>query len=76
VLGHQRRHYWVVVKLVINVIATVVLLLYMQSLSYLAGVAKVTAPSNGDLGKLRNPTGSERSEHVRECALALLLGAS
>ena len=33
------RHYWVLVKLLINVIATIILLLYMQTLSSLAGVA-------------------------------------
>lgn len=33
------RHYWVVAKLAINVVATVVLLMYMQSLGYLARVA-------------------------------------
>ena len=47
------RHYWVLAKLVINVFATVVLLLYMQSLSYLAGVAAETS-SSGDLGPLRS----------------------
>jgi hypothetical protein len=29
------RHYWVLFKLLINVVATVVLLLYMQTLDYL-----------------------------------------
>lgn len=33
------RHYWVLIKLLINVLATVVLLLYMRTLDYLAGVA-------------------------------------
>jgi len=45
------RHYWVLVKLVINVVASVILLLYMQTLGYLADVA-----SSGDLSKLRSPT--------------------
>jgi len=45
------RHYWVVVKLVINVIASVILLLYMQTLGYLADVA-----SSGDVSGLRSPT--------------------
>lgn len=37
------RHYWVVVKLVINVVATVVLVMYMQTLVALADDAAVAA---------------------------------
>ena len=33
------RHYWVLAKLAINVVASVVLLVYMESLGYLAGLA-------------------------------------
>jgi hypothetical protein len=33
------RHYWVLFKLLINVVATIVLLLYMQTLDFLADVA-------------------------------------
>jgi hypothetical protein len=50
------RHYWVLFKLLINVVATVVLLLYMQTLSYLAGVAAESTFSSGDLSGLRNPS--------------------
>ncbi len=46
------RHYWVVAKLVINVFAGAVLLMYMQSLRHLAGLASETSAS-GDLGALR-----------------------
>lgn len=46
------RHYWVVVKLVINVLATIVLLLYLDTLGYLADVAETS--SSGDLGDLRS----------------------
>jgi hypothetical protein len=49
------RHYWVLAKLLINVFATVVLLMYMQTLDYFAGVAAETA-SSGDLGGLRSPS--------------------
>ena len=45
------RHYWVVFKLVINVFATVVLLLYTQTVGFLADVA---ARQSGDLGALRS----------------------
>ncbi|MDP9478689.1 MAG: DUF2269 domain-containing protein [Actinomycetota bacterium] len=47
------RHYWVLIKLLINVFATIVLLLYMQTLGYLAGLA---ADPSADLGVLRNPS--------------------
>jgi hypothetical protein len=41
------RHYWVFFKLLINVIATVVLLMYMQTLSHLADmVAGTTLPGD------------------------------
>ncbi|MBA3376068.1 MAG: DUF2269 domain-containing protein [Actinobacteria bacterium] len=50
------RHYWVVTKLLINVFATVVLLMYMQSLGYLADVAARTTASSGDLSGLRSPS--------------------
>ena len=47
------RHHWVVAKLVINVFATIVLLMYLQSLSYLGRLAAQTSPS-GDLAGLRS----------------------
>ena len=50
------RHYWVLAKLVLNVFATVVLLMYMQTLGYLAGVAAATPVSDGDLSGLRSPS--------------------
>lgn len=46
------RHYWVVVKLVINVLATVVLLLYLETLDHLADVAATS--SGADLSALRS----------------------
>jgi hypothetical protein len=50
------RHYWVVFKLLINVFATIVLLMYTQTLSYLAEVAAQTTLSSADLGLLRSPS--------------------
>jgi hypothetical protein len=47
------RHYWVVFKLLINLVATIVLLLYMQSLSYLADVA---ADQALPIDELRDPS--------------------
>lgn len=46
------RHYWVIFKLLINLFATVVLLLYMQTLGYLARLAE--GSSSGDVGALRS----------------------
>ena len=58
------RHYWVVFKLLINVASTVVLLLYMETFSFLARVA---GDASADLGVVRNPS------PVLHAALALLL---
>ena len=60
------RHYWVLFKLLINVSASIVLLLYMQTLGYLADAAAATS-SSGDLIALRNPS------PVLHAGLALLL---
>jgi hypothetical protein len=50
------RHYWVLVKLLMNVFATIVLLLYMQTLGSLADVAAATPTTTGDLSELRDPS--------------------
>jgi hypothetical protein len=50
------RHYWVVFKLLINVFATLVLLLYMQTLDHFAGIATKTPFSSADLNALRDPS--------------------
>jgi hypothetical protein len=47
------RHYWVLAKLVINVFATTVLLIYMETFSFMARVA---ADPSADLGTVRNPS--------------------
>ena len=48
------RHYWVVFKLLINVFATIILLMYMQTLGSLADMAAAT--SGAHLGGLRSPS--------------------
>jgi hypothetical protein len=48
------RHYWVVTKLVMNLFATTVLLLYMQTLSVLADAAR--AWTGDDPGPMRSPS--------------------
>jgi hypothetical protein len=45
------RHYWVLFKLLITVFATIVLLIYMETFSVMAGVA---ADPSADLGVVRN----------------------
>ncbi len=47
------RHYWVLVKLLLTIFATIVLLLQMQPISYIAGVAAETTLSSADLRGLR-----------------------
>lgn len=47
------RHYWVLFKLLISVGAIVVLLMYTETLGYLAGVAAVP---DSPLGMLRSPS--------------------
>jgi hypothetical protein len=48
------RHYWVLFKLLITVVSTLILLAYMETLSYLAGVAAETTLSTADLYGLAN----------------------
>jgi hypothetical protein len=45
------RHYWVLFKLLINVFATIILLMYMGTFRYMAGVA---ADPSADLTLVRN----------------------
>ena len=61
------RHYWVLFKLVINVLATIVLLLYTQSISYVAGIAAGMTSPRVDLNELGDPT------HVVHASAALLV---
>ena len=61
------RHYWVLFKLLMNVFATAVLLMYTETLGYVAGIAANETPSADDLGLLRSPS------PVIHASLALLL---
>ena len=47
------RHYWIVVKLFLTLIATIVLMLHMQPISYLSKMASETILSAADLRDLR-----------------------
>ena len=43
------RHYWILMKLLITVLATAVLMMYMQTLRHLADAAMGTAPAAGEI---------------------------
>ncbi|MGH8774722.1 MAG: DUF2269 domain-containing protein [Jiangellaceae bacterium] len=64
------RHYWVLFKLLINVLATIVLLTYMETFSLMAGVA---ADPSADLGVVRN---TSPVLHAGAALLLLLLATT
>ena len=66
------RHYWVLFKLVINLVATIVLLLYMPTLGTLGDVAAATTMSSGGLRELKDPSPTMHAT----AALLLLLVAT
>jgi hypothetical protein len=49
------QHYWVAAKLLMNLFATAILVLYMQTLTHLADTARATTVA-GDLDALRSPS--------------------
>jgi uncharacterized membrane protein len=63
------QHYWVVFKLLITVVATIVLLVYMQTFDAMADVA---ADESAGLGAVRNPSPVLHAA----AALVLLLAAT
>ena len=65
------RHYWVVAKLLMNLFATAVLLLYLQTLAVLADTARRLDTAGGDLDGLRIP-----SPAVHAAAAVVLLAVA
>ncbi len=63
------RHYWVLFKLLINVVATIVLLLYMETFRFMADVA---ADPNAELAVVRN---ASPMLHATVALLLLLVAA-
>ena len=61
------RHYWVLFKFLINVFANIVLLMYMPTVDYFAGIAADPRLTAGDLSMLRDFSA------VLHSSLALLL---
>jgi hypothetical protein len=47
------RHYWILAKLLITILATIVLLLHTQPIGLLAGVARETTLSSANVGRLQ-----------------------
>jgi hypothetical protein len=64
------RHYWVIFKLIINVVTTIVLLVYMETFSFMAGVA---ADPNAELGVVRN---ASPALHAGAALLLLLVATT
>lgn len=67
------RHYWVVVKLVLTLVATAVLLLYTQTLDHMAGLAAAPAAASGNLEGLRS---ASPAIHAGGALLVLLAAAA
>jgi hypothetical protein len=63
------RHYWVLFKLSINLFATIVLLMYMETFRFMAHVA---ADPTVDVGSVRNPS---PALHAGLALLLLLVAA-
>ena len=47
------RHYWVLIKFIITALSTIILLVHMRPIAYLAGVAASRALASGDLRRMR-----------------------
>lgn len=69
------RHYWVIIKLLITVISTVIFLLYMETLTALAEVARDTSAPIG-LGEVLPNFSPVLHSAAALLALAITLGLS
>ena len=67
------RHYWVLFSLVLTILATVVLLVHMQTVSSFAGVAAET--DSADVGELRRAAGRTPPCRCRPAGVARDPGA-
>jgi len=64
------RHYWILAKFVVNIIASITALMYIWSLSPLAEIASASTVSNAQLLSLKDP---ELMTHPAVALLALLV---
>ena len=60
------RHYWILVKFLLTIVATVILLVHMQPIVRMSDVAAATTLSSADFGRLR-------IQLVADAGLALLV---
>lgn len=68
------RHYWVLIKLLITVLATLVLLMHMPAIGQVAGLAAVTTLSSGDLRALRVQVAVDAGAALVVLLVATVLG--
>lgn len=66
-------HYWVLAKLLVNLLASIILLMYVQSLGPLASIAAASTVSGADLLSLQ---GSDSVIHSSVALVALLVAAT
>lgn len=66
-------HYWVLAKLLVNLLASIILLMYVQSLGPLASIAAASTVSGADLLSLQ---GSDSVIHSGVALLALVVAAT
>jgi hypothetical protein len=67
------RQYWVLLKLLITIPCTILLLVHMQPIGYMAGVAAKMTMSNADLHELRVQLVVEASAALLALLLATIL---
>jgi hypothetical protein len=68
------RHYWVLIKLLITVFATILLLVHTKPVGILAGVARETAVSSANLGKLQIQLIADASAALVALIITTILG--
>jgi hypothetical protein len=68
------RHYWVLVKLLLNLFVVIVLLLQMEPIGYMAGVAAETTLSSADLVELRRSLVTHAAGGLLVLLVATVLG--
>jgi hypothetical protein len=66
-------HYWVLAKLLVNLLASIILLMYVQSLGTLTSIAATSTASGANLMSLR---GSDSVIHSSVALVALLVAAT
>lgn len=68
------RHYWVLIKLLITILSIIILLVHMQPISFMAGVAAETTLSSADLRQLRIQLVADAGAALLVLLVATMLG--